>query len=153
MTEYQHVIRIYNTDLKGEKPIRTSLTKIRGVGYNFARVICSVSGIDPAKQAGKLSPSEVKIIEEVIQMPLKHGIPAWFLNRRNDYETGQDMHLTMGDLKFSKDNDIKREQKTKSYRGLRHALGLTVRGQRTKSNFRKNKGKAVGGKKKTAMRK
>ena len=55
--------------------------------------------------------------------------------------------------KMSQENDVKREQKTKSYRGLRHAIGLPVRGQRTKSNFRRNKGKAVGGKKKTAMRK
>jgi len=48
----------------------------------------------------------------------------------------------VGDLKFTKENDIKLLKKVKSYRGMRHALGLPVRGQRTKSNFRRNKGKA-----------
>ena len=45
----------------------------------------------------------------------------------------------------------KRLQMIKSYKGMRHAAGLPVRGQRTKSNFRKNKGKgSLGVKKKTA---
>ena len=48
----------------------------------------------------------------------------------------------MGDLDFTVDNDLKRMKMIKCYRGMRHAFGLPVRGQRTKSNFRKNKGKA-----------
>ena len=43
---------------------------------------------------------------------------------------------------FAEETDIKRMKKTRSYRGVRHGMGLPVRGQRTKSNFRKNKGKA-----------
>ena len=54
----------------------------------------------------------------------------------------------MGDLIFSKQQDVRRLQKIKSYRGLRHAANLPLRGQRTKSNFRRNKGKAVGVKRK-----
>jgi small subunit ribosomal protein S13 len=44
-------------------------------------------------------------------------------------------------LKFAKENDVKMMKKIKSYRGLRHQWSLPVRGQRTKSNFRRNKGK------------
>jgi len=71
------------------------------------------------------------------------------LNRRKDYEDGTDKHIILGDLKFTKDNDIKRMKKIKSNKGYRHAWGLPVRGQRTKSNFRKNKGKVTGVKKKS----
>jgi len=70
------------------------------------------------------------------------------LNRRKDYETGEDKHLLSSDLAFTKDNDIKMLKKIKSYKGMRHAFGLPVRGQRTRSNFRRNKGKVTGVQKK-----
>ena len=70
------------------------------------------------------------------------------MNRRRDYDTGEDKHLLIGTLQFSKDNDIKRLKKIKALRGMRHQKGLPVRGQRTKSNFRRNKGKVIGVKKK-----
>ena len=54
------------------------------------------------------------------------------------------MHLLTGNLTFYKENDIKRMKKIKSLKGMRHQKGLPVRGQRTKSHFRKNKGKVVG---------
>ena len=59
-----------------------------------------------------------------------------------NYETGNDGHLLTSDLDFTKDNDIKRMRKIKSYRGNRHTRGLPVRGQRTRGSFRK--GKTVG---------
>lgn len=153
MAELQHVIRILNTDVKGNKAISIGMTSIKGVGYSFANVICKVAGIDVNKKAGALSDSEIKQIEQIIQDPKKAGIPTWMLNRQRDYETNEDIHITLGDLTFTRENDIKREKKNKSYIGMRHQLGLPVRGQRTQSNFRKNKGKAVGGKKKTSVRK
>jgi small subunit ribosomal protein S13 len=51
------------------------------------------------------------------------------------------MHLITTELDLTIDNDLKRMKKVKSYKGVRHMLGQPVRGQRTKSNFRKNKGK------------
>ena len=51
-------------------------------------------------------------------------------------------------MSFTQDNDIKMLKKIKSYKGIRHSLGLPVRGQRTRSNFRKNKGKVMGVKRK-----
>ena len=67
-----------------------------------------------------------------------------------DYETGKDKHLTVADLTFTQDNDIKIMKKIKSYKGVRHILEQPVRGQKTKSNFRKNKGKVHLGVKKKA---
>ena len=153
MADFQHIIRILNTNIKGDKAIKISLQNIKGVGANLARIVCNVAGVDHTKKAGALSDAEITSIETVLKNPLKHGIPEWMLNRRNDYETGENKHLLLGDLTFTIQNDIKREQKSKSYIGLRHAARLPVRGQRTKANFRKNKGKAVGGKKKTSIRK
>ena len=66
------------------------------------------------------------------------------LNRKHDPESGQDRHLLVAELDFEKDNDIKRMKMIRSYRGLRHMFGYPVRGQRTRSNFRKNKGKVMG---------
>ena len=70
------------------------------------------------------------------------------INRKNDYETGEDKHLLAGTLNFVQDNDLKRLKKIKTLRGIRHQRKLPVRGQRTRSNFRKGKGKVVGVKKK-----
>jgi len=139
--EFKHLIRVANTDLKGEKHVLYALTRIKGVNFMLANAICRKAGIPVTKKAGYLSDAEVKALEQVISDPLRAGIPVWMLNRRKDYETGEDKHLFLGDLDFAHEMDIKRMKKTKSYRGLRHQWGLPVRGQRTKSNFRKNKGK------------
>jgi small subunit ribosomal protein S13 len=139
--DFRHIVRIANTDLKGEKQVHMALHKIKGVSFMFSNFVCYSAKIDPRKIAGKLADDEVQRIEDVIRNPSKHNCPAWLMNRRKDYETGQDMHLINVDWNLSVDNDIKRMKKVKSYKGVRHMLGQPVRGQRTKSNFRKNKGK------------
>ena len=70
------------------------------------------------------------------------------LNRQNDFESGEDKHLTGSNLELRKEFDIKRLKKIKSYKGLRHSSNLPMRGQRTKSNFRRNRRKGAGIKKK-----
>ena len=127
-----------------------AIQKIKGVSVMYAHAICICANIDELKKAGTLSQAEVGRLDRVLKTPLQSGIPIWMLNRRLDYESGENLHLTGADLDYTKDNDLKRMKKIKSYKGLRHQWGLTVRGQRTKSNFRKNKGKVkgVGGKKK-----
>ena len=61
--------------------------------------------------------------------------------------------MLSGDLDYTKDMDIKRMKMIKVYKGMRYAFGLPVRGQRTKSNFRKNKGKVQGVKRRAAAKK
>ena len=152
--ELKYFIRVVNTDLPGGKHLRQALTAIKGVGIPLAHAICTVLKIDPTTKAGSLDDAAIRRIEEVVRNPGKFGIPAWMLNRRFDYETGEDKHLIMTDLDVSKDEDIKRMKKMKSYRGVRHIKNLTVRGQRTKSNFRKNKGKtSLGVKRKAGAKK
>lgn len=148
MAEFRHIVRIADTDLKGDKQILVAMKKIKGVDVLYANAALSIAGVAKDTKAGDLMDSEIKKIEDVIKNPAKYRVPDWLLNKRKEYESGEDMHLLGSDLVFSVDNDIKRMKKNKTYKGLRHQWGLTVRGQRTKANFRKNKGKGLGVKRK-----
>jgi small subunit ribosomal protein S13 len=139
--DFRHIVRIVNTDIKGEKKVLMGLQKIKGIGYMLSNFICHSTKIDPKKLIGKLSTEDISKLEDVIRNPAKYDCPSWMMNRRKDYESGQDMHLITTDLDVTVDNDMKRMKKIRSYKGVRHMLGQPVRGQRTKSNFRKNKGK------------
>ncbi len=141
---FKYLVRIAQTDLDGNKKLLIALRKVKGINHMYANMIISISGINPDKKAGNLNDEEVKRLEEAIYDPAKLGAPDWMLNRRKDPETGETKHLLTTDLKFVKENDIKIQRRIKSYVGMRHSFGLPVRGQRTKSNFRKSKGKALG---------
>jgi len=141
---FKHIVRIANTDLDGNKKIIRALRKINGVGFMFANAVCTISGIENSKKAGDLTNEEVKKIESIVSNPIASGAPLWMVNRRSDPEDGSDKHLLSTDLKFTVDNDIKMMKKIKCYKGVRHGLGQPVRGQSTKSHFRKNKGKVMG---------
>ncbi len=142
--EIRQIIRIGGVDLNGDKPINHQLTNVKGVGVSYANMICKLVGIPKLKTAGELSDEELKRIEEAISDPQKFGAPIWMLNRQKDPETGENKHITSNDLKFIQDNDIKLMRKIKSYKGTRHSAGLPARGQKTKSNFRRNKGNVKG---------
>ena len=142
MTELRQIVRIIDADIKGEKNIYSALRNVTGVSYSFSNAICIIMGYDKSKRVGSLSVDEVKKIEDIIKNPLKYKIPNFILNRRKDYDTGEDKHLVASDLRLITGFDIKRFKKTKSYKGMRHAVGKPVRGQRTKGHFRH--GKTVG---------
>ncbi|MFP4118748.1 MAG: 30S ribosomal protein S13 [Candidatus Woesearchaeota archaeon] len=150
---FRHIVRVANTDLHGGKPLYLALQKIKGVGENFARIACKISGYDTMTLTGTLSEKQAGEIEVVIKDPVKAGIPSWMYNAQKDYESGEDFHLLHSDLDFKQDNDIKRKKKMKSNVGLRHQWKLPVRGQRTKSHFRPNAGKGSAVKKRSSIRK
>jgi small subunit ribosomal protein S13 len=150
MAEFRHIVRIANTDLDGNRKIIDALRKIKGIDFVFSNMVCNFVGVDKDKKTGTLLDSEIKRIDEAVNNPREFGAPSWMLNRRKDYETGEDIHLLSSDLAFTQDNDIKMMKKMKSYKGMRHARGLTVRGQKTRANFRRNKGKVAGVQKKKA---
>ena len=153
MVELKHLVRIANTDLDGKKAIGYALTKIKGVNYMCATAICKLANIDNTAKAGALSDEQTKKIDSVATSLDKAGAPAWLLNRRKDPVSGKNTHLLTSELKFTQDNDIKMMKKMKSYKGTRHIAGLPARGQRTRSNFRQNKGKVMGVKRSKAGKK
>jgi len=142
----EKLIRILSKDIEGKLNIYVGLTKIKGISWGFSNAICKALNLDKRKKIGSLSKEEIDKINNFVKNP---NIPLYLLNRKKDVETGKDKHLTGTDLDLQKEFDIGRLRKIKSYRGLRHSVGLPVRGQRTKSHFRKNKKKGVGIKKKT----
>lgn len=148
--DFRYFIRIANTDLEGNKNIANALTKIKGVSFMFSNMVCNLAGMDKAAKTGYLKDEQVKRLDDVLSNPSKYSIPSWMLNSRKNYDDGKDSHLLTADLTFKNENDIKRLKKIRSYRGVRHGVGLPVRGQRTKSNFRRNKGKSSLGVKKKA---
>ncbi|NPA38166.1 MAG: 30S ribosomal protein S13, partial [Candidatus Nanohaloarchaeota archaeon] len=116
--------------------------RVRGISHNLSRAILRVAGIDENKILKELSEEEIKKIEDVATNPQKYNIPAWMLNRRKDWETGEDVHILGTDIELVIKADVNRLRKIRAYRGIRHELGLPVRGQRTRTSFRH--GRTVG---------
>jgi len=141
----ERMIRILSEDIEGGMTVYAGLTKIKGISWSLANAICKVLKIDKNRKIGSLTDAEVKKISDFIKNP---QIPSFIFNRRFDFETGKDRHITGTNLELQKEFDIKRLKKIKSYKGIRHSAGLPVRGQRTRSHFRKNKAKGAGIKKK-----
>jgi len=139
------VIRLLSKDIEGGFTVYAGLTKIKGISWRISNAICKKLKIDKERKLGSLTPEEIKKIEDFMKKP---ELPKYLLNRQNDFETGKEDHLLGANLELKTEFDIKRLRKIKSYRGLRHALNLPLRGQRTKSNFRRNRRKGAGIKKK-----
>lgn len=140
--EYRHIVRIAGKDVPGAKKMIIGVSQVRGIGYNFAKAILDVLKIDQNSNIGFLTESQVEEIEKVMKNPSSINVPSWFLNRRKDIDSGENLHLITSDIEFNVRNDIEREKNTNSWRGFRHTYGLKVRGQRTRTTGRK--GGAVG---------
>jgi small subunit ribosomal protein S13 len=143
----KNIVRVLETNLDGSKPVGLAIGRIKGVSFMLANAISLKFGAS-GKKVGDLSEDEIKKLEDIIGSPQKHGIPSWMMNRRGDPELGEDRHLTVSTLDFTRTMDINEMKKKKSYRGVRHIQNLPVRGQRTRGSFRR--GKVVGVSKKKA---
>lgn len=141
-SEFRHIIRLFSTDLDGTKPIKFGLVKIRGINQRFANAVIQKAGLSPSVRLGTLTDKELKRIEEIVLNPIDNGIPGWMLNRQKDLVRGGDFHVLGSDLILVTKSDIDRMRRTKSWKGVRHSLGLRVRGQKTRTTGRK--GGAVG---------
>ena len=154
-TEPRRIVRLLSTDIDGRLPVERALRRIKGVSFMLSHAACVSIGVDPKKKLGMLAEAEIKSIDEYFKNLAvgKTNLPAWIINRRNDVETGENFHLIGSSLDFRKREDINTLKRMRAYRGVRHELGLPVRGQRTRSSFRKNKTVGVSKKKAMAARK
>jgi small subunit ribosomal protein S13 len=141
-SEFRHLVRIAGRDLDGSKKLIVALSDLKGVGFNFAHVITMKLALDPRTRLGTLTEEQVKEVETAVQNSAKESLPQWFYNRRRDPETGETKQLLGSDLDFVQKNDIEEEKDIQSWKGVRHSLGLKVRGQRTRTTGRK--GRTVG---------
>ena len=119
--------RLMGVDIPNDKQIQFSLTYLYGIGPQSAREVCEKLGIDPKRPASDVNEDEVGRIAALLE---------------RDY-------TVEGPLRRQVAQNISRLREIKSYRGIRHRVGLPVRGQRTKTNSRTRKGprKTVAGKK------
>ena len=145
----QNIIRFSETNIDGTKKVEAALRQIDGISFSFANAASTISGLGD-KTFGSLSEAELKKLEEIINNPKQYGIPGWLFNRRKDPDTGAERHIIASQSDFIQKMDINKMKRIKSYKGVRHMFGLPVRGQRTRSSFRK--GKVVGVARKKAAR-
>jgi archaeal ribosomal protein S13P len=132
---FNYIVRIANSDIDGQKRTVIGLQSIKGVGKRVAEIIAKKAGIDPAVKMGSLSDEKVAELESLVTSYVEYA-PQWAINRQNDYESGDDMHLLGNDLDLIQKDDINRMKMIRCYRGIRHEGHHKVRGQRTRSNGR-----------------
>ena len=140
---FTHIIRVMNTNVDGKRKVAYAFRMIKGIGVRFAFLVLKKAGIDVNRRAGTLNPDEVEKISDVMSDPQKYKIPSWFLNRQRDVKTGKTEHLLSNAVDVKLREDLERMKKMYQHRGVRHSLGVKVRGQRTSSNGRGGKSLAV----------
>lgn len=113
--------RIAGVNIPTQKKVWVGLTYIYGIGKHQSRLILDKTGIDGEKRINALTDQEILKIREVIDAN----------------------HKVEGDLRREVSMNIKRLMDLGCYKGLRHRKGLPVRGQRTHTNARTRKGKAI----------
>ena len=145
--DFQHILRVLNTNVDGRNKVMYAITSIRGIGRRFANVVCKKAEIDMGKRAGELSAAELESLMVIVSTPRQFRIPDWFLNRQKDYKDGKYLQNVSNQLDTKLRDDLERLKKIRNHRGLRHYWGIRVRGQHTKTTGRRGKTVGVGGKK------
>ena len=120
--------RVIGIDIPDNKRLEISLTYIYGIGRRLSNEIIAKLGLNPNMRAHNLNEDDVAKISALLQSE----------------------YMVEGDLRRQVQNNIKRLISIHSYRGMRHRIGLPVRGQRTRTNARTRKGrrKTIANKKK-----
>ena len=137
--DFQHILRVLNTNVDGRTKVMYALTQIRGIGRRFSNVVCKKAEIDMGKRAGELSAAELESLMVIVSNPRQFRIPDWFLNRQKDYKDGRYLQLSSNALDTKLRDDLERLKKIRNHRGLRHYWGIRVRGQHTKTTGRRGK--------------
>jgi len=113
--------RIAGVNIPTQKKLGVALTYIYGIGKKLSNDVCKEANVDINSRVQDLSESEIKSISDVISAS----------------------HNVEGDLRREVSGNIKRLKDLGAYRGMRHRKNLPCRGQRTHTNARTKKGKAI----------
>ena len=117
--------RVAGVEIPNDKRLWVSLMSIYGIGEKSAKSICEETNVEKNTYVKDLNEGQLDILRA-------------YLDKNFQVE---------GELRQKIFREIKRLKDIKSYRGIRHKLGLPVRGQRTRHNAHTRKGKSrpVGG--------
>ena len=113
--------RIAGVNIPTQKKLGVALTYIYGIGRKLSNDVCKEANVDINSRVQDLSESEIKSISDAISAS----------------------HNVEGDLRREVSGNIKRLKDLGAYRGVRHRKNLPCRGQRTHTNARTKKGKAI----------
>ncbi|KAG5567573.1 hypothetical protein RHGRI_002943 [Rhododendron griersonianum] len=139
--EFQHILRVQNTNVDGKQKIMFALTSIKGIGRRFSNIACKKADIDMNKRfycysfslrfgrldclqirffsipaqfilaAGELSMQELDNLMTIVANPRQFKIPDWFLNRKKDYKDGKFSQVTSNALDMKLRDDLERLKK------------------------------------------
>ncbi|MBQ1344255.1 30S ribosomal protein S13 [Candidatus Saccharibacteria bacterium] len=113
--------RIANVTIPNDKQIWIALTSVYGIGRTTSKAILAAAKIEPTTRVKDLSEADEQKLNKIIS----------------------EQYTVEGDLKRLVNNNIKRIKDINSYKGLRHKAKLPVNGQRTRTNARTRKGRAI----------
>ena len=113
--------RIAGVNIPSQKKLGVALTYVYGIGSKFSTDVCKKANVDWNSRVNDLSESEIKSISDVISSS----------------------YTVEGDLRREISANIKRLKDLGTYKGTRHRKNLPARGQRTHTNARTKKGKAI----------
>ena len=113
--------RIAGVTLPNDKQVWIALTSVYGVGRTFSKAILAAAKIEPTTRVKDLTEAEEQKLNDIISTK----------------------YTVEGDLKRLVTNNIKRLKDVGTYKGIRHKAGLPVNGQRTRTNARTRKGRAI----------
>ena len=113
--------RIAGVNIPTQKKLGVALTYVYGIGNKLSKDVCVKANVDSGMRVQDLSESEIKNVSDVISSSF----------------------LVEGDLRREVSGNIKRLKDLGTYRGARHRKNLPCRGQRTHTNARTKKGKAI----------
>ena len=113
--------RIAGVTIPADKQVWIALTSVYGIGRTTSKAILAEAKIEPTTRVKDLTEAEEQKINDIISSK----------------------YQVEGDLRRLVTNNIKRIKDINSYKGVRHKAGLPVNGQRTRTNARTRKGKAI----------
>ena len=113
--------RIAGVTIPSDKQVWIGLTYVYGINRTSSKAILAAAKIEPTTRVKDITEAQEQKLNDIIA---------------NDY-------TVEGDLRRVVTNNIKRIKDVNSYRGLRHKAGLPVHGQRTRTNARTRKGRAI----------